>query len=440
MHKLLQSVLIAILLTPLCVSAASRPNIIYIMADDLGYGDLGCYGQKQIPTPNIDRLAREGMRFTDHYSGHTVCRPSRLVLLTGRHSGHTAVSANSAFNLPANAETVTTLLHDAGYATGGIGKWALGTPGTSGVPSRQGFDFWFGYLDQGDAHNYYPEYLFRNEKKVTLDGNRIGNQKRVSVERKTYAHDLMTDAALDFIRSHAKQPFLLQAHYTIPHANNEGGRATGNGLEIPDYGMFSDRDWPETEKGFAAMVHRLDTDVGRIVGLVNELGLTDRTLILFTSDNGPHQEGGHRVPFFDSNGPLRGLKRDLYEGGIRVPLIARWPGHVKAGTTSDHPSAFWDFLPTACELAGVAIPEGIDGISYAPELTGTTQPRHDVLYWQYRSKTAVRQENWKLVRTANDQPWQLYDLARDIGEQTDIASKHPEVVKKLAAKAEHESH
>lgn len=416
-------------------AAETRPNIIYIMADDLGYGDLGCYGQSVIPTPHIDRLAAEGLKFTDHYSGHTVCRPSRLVLLTGRHSGHTPISANSAYTLPAGARTVTTLLHDAGYATGGIGKWALGTPGTSGVPTRQGFDLWFGYLDQGEAHNYFPEILYRNNEKVVLAGNRLGSQQRVSVERKTYAHDLLTDAALSFIREHADQPFFLQAHYTIPHANNEGGRATGNGLEIPDHGIFADRDWPETEKGFAAMVHRLDADVGRIVSLLAELGIENRTLILFTSDNGPHQEGGHLMEFFNSNGPLRGYKRDLYEGGIRVPLIACWPGTIKAGGVTAHPSAFWDFLPTACELADVDPPTDIDGISYVPTLLGKEQRQHDTLYWQYLKKTALRQGRWKLVRTDPGKPWELYDLSVDVGEQRNLAASHPELVRELAAKA-----
>lgn len=401
------------------------------MADDLGYGDLGCFGQRQISTPNIDRLAAEGMRFTDHYSGHTVCRPSRLVLLTGRHSGNTAISSNSGYVLPPRARTVTSMLKSAGYATGGIGKWALGAPDTTGRPSKQGFDFWFGYLDQGDAHNYYPEYLWRNEEKVPLPGNKIGKQKRVSVARTTYSHDLMTDAALEFVRCHADQPFFLQAHYTIPHANNEGGRATGDGLEVPDYGDYSDRDWPTTEKGFAAMVSRLDRDVGRIVQLLKELGIDDQTVVMFTSDNGPHQEGGHKVEYFNSSGPLRGFKRDLYEGGIRVPLIVRWPGTVRAGTSSNHPSAFWDFLPTACELAGISLPSDIDGISFVPTLLGREQPAHEYLYWQYTGKTAVRAEQWKAVVPKTSAGIELYDLSKDVGEERNVADQHPDVVARM---------
>lgn len=409
----------------------ARPNIIYIMADDLGYGDLSCYGQSRFQTPNIDRMAAEGLLFTDHYSGHTVCRPSRLVLLTGRHSGNTAISSNSQFVLPRNAVTVTSLLQNAGYATGGIGKWALGGPDTSGAPSCQGFDFWYGYLDQGDAHNFYPEYLWRNEIKETLPGNVVGDKKRVSIKRTTWSHDLMTGAALDFIRDNADRPFFLQAHYTVPHANNEGGRATGNGLEVPDYGDFADRDWPETEKGFAAMIARLDRDVGRLIGLLQELKIDENTVVFFTSDNGPHQEGGHQVEFFNSNGALRGLKRDLYEGGIRVPLIVRWPGQIEGSRTTSHPSAFWDFLPTACELAGVEPPASIDGISFVPTLLGEDQSAHDFLYWQYGAKVAVRRKDWKLVRSAAGRPPELYRLSTDTGEQHNVAALHPDVVTEL---------
>jgi uncharacterized sulfatase len=414
-----------------------KPNIIYIMADDLGYGDLGCYGQKVIKTPNIDRLAREGIRFTDHYSGHTVCRPSRLVLLTGRHSGHTAISANAPFKLQPGARTVTTLLKKAGYATGGVGKWALGGADSTGAPSKQGFDFWFGYLDQGNAHNFYPEYLWKNEKRFPLAGNVVGDKKRVSVKRTTYAHDLLTEEALEFIRANATRPFCLQAHYTIPHANNEGGRATGNGLEVPNPGIYANRDWPATEKGFAAMIGRLDGDVGRLVALLKELGIERKTLVIFTSDNGPHQEGGHKMEFFDSNGPLRGYKRDFYEGGIRVPMIACWPGQIRPGTVSNHPSAFWDFLPTACELAGVAVPQDIDGISYRAAMLGLDgQRRHEYLYWQAGlkgrlSKIAIRQGNWKGVRIGSDKPLELYNLATDIGEQKNLAAAEPAIVKRL---------
>jgi len=423
---------VALLSVPVAgAEPAQKPNLVFILADDLGYGDLGCYGQETIATPNLDRLAAEGMRFTDHYAGSTVCRPSRLVLLTGYHTGHTPISSNAQYWLTPEDLTVTELLKQAGYATGGIGKWALGIPGSTGMPHKQHFDLWVGYLDQGEAHNYYPEYLWRNDRKLPLEGNVVGDKARVSIERTTYSHDVMTDAALEFIGRHARRPFFLQAHYTIPHANNEGGRATGNGMAVPDHGVYRDRDWPETEKGFAAMVARLDGDVGRIIALLRELGIERKTLVLFTSDNGPHQEGGHKLEFFDSGGPLRGFKRDLYEGGIRVPMIAWWPGRVEPGSVSDHPSAFWDFLPTACELAGVDPPQGIDGISYLPELLGKAQKKHEHLYWQYRGKEAVRKGRWKAVRLGPRKPIELYDLDADLGEQKDVAGEHPEIVAEL---------
>lgn len=415
--------------------SADRPNIVVIMPDDLGYGDLGCYGQQQIRTPNIDRLAAEGMKFTDHYAGHTVCRPSRLVLLTGLHSGHTAVSSNAQYVLPEGARTVTSILQDAGYATGGVGKWALGTPGSSGVPSQQGFDFWYGYLDQGNAHNFFPEFLWRNEVKELLPGNRVSSP-RVSDQRVTWSHDLMADAALEFIRANADRPFFLQAHFTVPHANNEGGRATGDGMEVPDWGEFSGRDWPSPEKGFAAMISRLDRDVGKIMALLKELRIDDNTIVFFTSDNGPHQEGGHNMEFFNSNGELRGFKRDLYEGGIRVPMIVRWPGHISPGTTTDHPSAFWDFLPTACELAGVEPPSGIDGISCVPTLLGQEQQVHKHLYWQYGHKRGIRRGHWKAVRSGVGKPFELYDLSKDLSETTDLAQEHPDVVAEMTTIAD----
>lgn len=413
------------------VADEKRPNIIFVMSDDLGYGDLGCYGQKVIRTPHLDQMAKEGMRFTDFYTGNTVCRPSRLVLWTGQHAGHTAINSNAGYVLKPKDVTVAKLLKKAGYQTGGVGKWSLGNTENSGHPNRQGFDFWFGYLDQGAAHNYYPEFLWRNDEKVTLAGNKLGNNKRVSVVRKTYSHDVMTDEAFGFIRRSASagKPFLLHIHWTIPHANNEGGRATGNGMEVPDYGPYADQDWPGPEKGQAAMITRMDRDMGRLFDLLKELKIDENTLVLFTSDNGPHQEGGHKVEFFDSNGPLRGYKRDLYEGGIRVPLIARWPGQVKAGTVSDHAAAFWDFLPTACELAGIEPPETTDGISFLPELKGQKQQDHEYLFWAYRDKRAVRFGNWKAVRNGKNKPPELYNLVTDISENNDVADLHPELAK-----------
>ena len=417
--------------------AGEKPNIIYIMADDLGYGDLGCYGQERVRTPHIDELAAGGMKFTDHYAGNTVCRPSRLVLRMGLHTGHTPISDNSAYHLKPDDRTTAKLLSKAGYAVGGVGKWALGGPETSGAPHRQGLDFWFGYLDQTAAHNYWPEFLWLNDERVPLanevdyaDRGYAKGRSGVATHKEDYSHDLMTAAALRWIRQHKDEPFFFQAHYTIPHANNQAGK---RGMEVPSYGPYAEKDWPEQEKGFAAMITRLDGDVGRIVALLEELGIAENTLILFTSDNGPHREGGHDPDFFNSNGPLRGIKRDLYEGGIRVPMIAYWPGRIEPGSTTDHPSAFWDFLPTACELAGIAPPENIDGISYLPTLLGRTnqQKAHDHLYWEFKGKRAVRKGEWKAVRPAADAPVELYNLEEDHGEEPDVSDEHPDIVARM---------
>lgn len=418
-------------------SVPAKPNIIFIMADDLGYGDLGCFGQSTIKTPNLDRLAEEGMRLTSFYAGNTVCRPSRLSLWTGYHMGHTAIASNARYDFKASDVTVPELLKQAGYVTGGVGKWAMGGLGTSGHPNLNGFDFWMGYLDQGEAHNYYPTHLWRNRDKYPLSGNVLsdasGARGRVSSTRTTYAHDEMTEQALDFIRRHHESPFLFHAHWTIPHANNEGGRVTGDGMEVPDYGVYNDREWPSTAKGQAAMITRLDRDVGRLIQALRDLKIERRTLVIFTSDNGPHSEGGHKHEFFDANGPLRGFKRDLYEGGIRVPTIAWWPGVIKPGVSSDEALGFWDFLPTACQLAGAETPIGIDGLSFVPTLLGQTQKSHDYLFWKYGAKTALRQGRWKLVRTASNRPSELYNLEVDIGETTDLAASHPGRVKELEA-------
>ncbi|QDT04654.1 Arylsulfatase [Rubripirellula lacrimiformis] len=443
--------------------AADRlPNIIYIMTDDLGYGDLGCYGQDVIQTPNLDQMAAQGIRFTDHYSGHTVCRPSRLVLWTGQHVGHTGLIGNRARNLSGMESTVAQRLKTAGYATGGVGKWALGHVDTPeqidnpGHPNHNGFDMWMGYMNQSNAHNYYPPFLWRNKTQVPLVGNVLMESAeakgRVSSERVVYSHDVMTEAALDFVRDHADDPFLLNIHWTIPHANNEGGRVTGDGMEVPSHGIYADRDWPSPEKGFAAMISKMDQDVGRLFDLLDELGLDEDTLVIFTSDNGPHSEGSHTHEYFDSNGPLRGYKRSLHDGGIRVPMIARWPGKIQAGRVTDLPSANWDFLPTACELAGIDRTDdatAIDGISYLPTLLGSdaAQDRHAYLYWasqEGQTSVAVRYRNWKLVKYAAGKArrngpdttaggWRLYDLTKDIGENDDVSDQHPEIVQEIKA-------
>ncbi|QDU92676.1 arylsulfatase [Lignipirellula cremea] len=426
----------------------ARPNIIYIMVDDLGYGDLGCFGQKEIKTPHLDQMAAQGMRFTDHYAGHTVCRPSRLVLWTGQHVGHTQLIGNRSRSLTGQEATVARLLHDTGYATGGVGKWALGNVDkpaeidNPGHPNQNGFDYWFGYLNQSNAHNYYPTFLWENDKQVELPGNVIDKRPegrgRVASVKKSYSHDFMTTAAFDFIRRNQKQPFLLHIHWTIPHANNEGGRLLGDGMEVPSYGIYADRDWPNPEKGFAAMITHMDADVGRLLELLKELNLDDNTLVIFTSDNGPHNEGGHDHAFFDSNGPLQGFKRSMHEGGYRVPMIARWPGKIKAGSVSALPSGGYDFLPTACELAGAKPPAAIDGLSYLPTLLGENdrQEQHEYLYCassEGATSVGVRYGKWKLVRyrSKSEKPpgdWRLYDLETDLGEEQNVAADHPEIV------------
>jgi len=349
------------------IARPDQPNIIFILADDLGYGDLGCYGQQVIQTPNIDRMAAEGMLFTDAYAGSTVCAPSRCSLMTGLHTGHAYVRGNreskpmGQLPLPEGTVTISTLLKSRGYQTGLIGKWGLGGPGSSGAPNNQGFDYFFGYLCQRHAHNYYPEFLFRNAERVPLANEVAGDRADgagVATEKVEYSHDLFVDEALQFVERHRYEPFFLYLALTIPHANNEAGRA---GMEVPSYGPYADADWPEPQKGHAAMITRMDGDVGRLLDKLKDLGIDGDTLVLFTSDNGPHREGGADPAFFHSSGPLRGIKRDLYEGGVRVPLIARWPGRVPAGSGTDHVCAFWDFLPTFCDLAGAIPPDDSDG-------------------------------------------------------------------------------
>ncbi len=435
-------VICAFVQTSQAAEVDQKPNLIYIMADDLGYGDLGCFGQKVIQTPHLDKLAAQGMKLTSYYAGDTVCRPSRLVLWTGKHAGHTPIDSNANYVFKRSDVTVAELLKKAGYTTGGVGKWAMGRPGSTGEPTKNGFDFWMGYLDQSEAHNYYPTHLWRNGKKFPLKGNVIGDypngRGRVSSKRVTYSHDVMTDQMLEFIRENHSGPFLMHVHWTLPHANNEGGRAVKNGMEVPDYGIYANRDWPDVEKGEAAMITRMDRDVGRLISLLRELKIDQNTLVFFTSDNGPHNEGGHKHEYFDANGPLRGFKRDLYEGGIRAPTIAWWPGKIQPGSTSDEPLAAYDWLPTACQLAGARPPKDIDGISFVPTLLGKPQRHHEYLFWSYGDKKAVRKTQWKAVVPGKNKPLELYDLNQDIGEQQNIADKHPEIVaemKKIIAEA-----
>ena len=406
-----------------------RPNIIFILADDLGYGDLGCYGQKKIKTPNLDKMAADGIRFTQCYAGSTVCAPSRSSLMTGQHTGHTRIRGNQAYPLQPEDVTVAQVLKDSGYRTGAIGKWALGLTNTTGVPWKKGFDEFFGFISQTHAHDYYPTNIWRNEQMLWIDQN-TNNQKRV------YIHDHFTIAATNFIHTNRNAAFFLYLAYTIPHTHNELGRKTGNGMEVPSDEPYSKEDWPQPEKNKAAMITRMDRDVGTVLAMLKSHNLETNTLVFFTSDNGPHKEGGPDPVFFQSAGPLRGIKRDLYEGGIRVPMIVRWTGTVRSGQVSDFPWAFWDFLPTAAEIGGVKdkIPPNIDGQSVLPTLLGKSQRPHEFLYWEFHekgSKQAVRAGNWKAVRHAIDKPIELYDLKTDLGETNNVASSHPDVAARI---------
>lgn len=425
-----------------------KPNIIYILADDLGYGDLGSYGQTNFETPNLDKMAAEGMMFTQHYSGSTVCAPSRCVLMTGLHTGHAKIRANSKLPLSEEDVTVGNLLQDAGYKTGIIGKWGLGELNTTGFPGKQGFDYFYGYLDQVRAHSFYPDYLWRNSEKVPLNNEvvyvqegKLEGRGSAAVEKNEYSHDLFTADALNFVEESADEPFFLYLAYTIPHTNNEYWVIDDeHGMEVPDYGIYESKDWPNAQKGLAAMITRMDRDIGKIKEKLEELGINKNTLVIFTSDNGPHSEGGNDPKFFNSSGGLRGQKRDLYEGGIRMPMIAYWPETIKPGQTTDHISAHWDFLPTACDLAGIEAPDNIDGISFLPELLGEEQAEHKALYWEFNLPNkggvqAVRKGKWKLVKLDVLDPSktrvELYNLENDPAEQQDISEQYPEVLAEM---------
>jgi len=406
------------------LAQAQKPNIVFILADDLGYGDLGCYWQKEIATPHLDALAADGMRFTQSYAGSTVCAPSRCCLMTGVHTGHARIRGNGP-DIPLRPEdrTIPEILKETGYRTGMFGKWSLGSIHTTGYPTRKGFDEWFGFFNQTHAHTYYPEILLDGDKDVIIRGN-LGRKKKTA-----YAPDLFRERALQFLAKAGTQPFFLYYPMTIPHANNELGAETGNGLEVPEDAPYSSKSWPQVEKNFAAMVTRMDRDIGALLAKLKETGADKNTLVLFSSDNGPHKEGGHSPDFFHSSGPLRGFKRALYDGGIRVPLIARWPGRIKPGSVNDHVCAFWDYLPTLADVAGAATPKGIDGISFLPALLGQPQPKHEYLYWEFHEQgftQALRSGDWKLVGK------ELFDLKSDIGEKTDVAAKHPDVAARLS--------
>ena len=425
------------------------PNIVFILADDLGYGDVGCLGQQKIPTPNIDRLAAQGKLFTQHYAGSPVSAPSRSCLVTGQHTGHTPIRGNKEYSgegqqpLPEDTYTVFRLFKEHGYTTGVFGKWGLGAPQTVGAPNAQGVDEFFGYNCQRLAHSYYPYHLWHNTEKVMLEENS-------GMSEGAYAPYLIHEAALQFIEQNRRNPFFLWYTTTIPHAElrlpaSEIDKFVGRpelATEKPFHGCDSGPAYKNGGYGsqehphaaYAAMVALLDRQVGELCDRIDSLGLADNTLIVFSSDNGPHREGGADPEFFNSNGRLRGFKRDLYEGGIRVPFIVRWPGVVEAGSRTGHVSAFWDFLPTVAELLDAAVPVPIDGISYLPTLTGKgVQREHDYLYWEFHEiggRQAVRQGDWKAIRynVSKDGGIRLYHLADDIRETRDRAAEYPRKV------------
>ena len=411
---------------PLMVSAQEqKPNVIYILADDLGYGDVGYNGQELIETPELDKLAHNGMRFTNHYCGNAVCAPSRASLLMGQHPGHAYIRSNSPgypdgqTPIPADSETLGKLMQRAGYKTACIGKWGLGGFHDKGNPNKQGFDYFYGYTDQVLAHNYYPKYLWQNGKKQFLDN---GNGKQ-----NDYSHDLFTEKAISFIKQNKNEPFFLYLAYTIPHLK----------LQVPDLAQYKDKEWPENMKIQAAMISRMSRDVGVIAELLESLGLDKNTLIMFNSDNGAHGKAGTEA-FFKPSGKLRGIKRMMYDGGIRSPMFAHWPGTIEAGSVSKHISAFWDMLPTFSELTGEPINGCTDGISMLPTLLGydVKQKKHEFLYWELyegRPNSAVRFGKWKAVVKDRRKGLnlELYDIEKDKAEQFDLSLQHPEVIVKI---------
>ncbi len=435
------------------LNAQQKPNIVYILADDLGYGDLSCYGQKHFKTPNIDKLANQGMLFTQHYAGCTVCAPSRSSLMTGLTTGHTPIRGNKSWKpegqYPLAAETFTLaeMLKEAGYTTGAFGKWGLGSPGSEGDPNKQGFDQFYGYNCQSLAHNYYPDHLWDNQTKIILEGNS-------GIQSKDYAPALIHQHALQFIEKNKDNPFFLFYPTTIPHAeltapeenmkefrgkflpekSYKGAEPGSEGFRTGPYGSQM-----EVHAAFAAMVTLLDRQVGEIVARLKELGLDKNTIIVFSSDNGPHIEGGADPDYFDSNGPFKGYKRDLYEGGIREPMIVSWPNKIAAGSKSDLISAFWDVMPTLADIIGVKAPEKIDGISFLPTLLGKPgQKTHDSMYWEFHEnngRQAVRKGDWKLIRYNVSIPekitTELYNLKTDLGEETNVASENPKIVQEM---------
>ncbi|MBD0402012.1 arylsulfatase [Flammeovirga sp. EKP202] len=442
-------------------SLTKQPNIVFILVDDAGWGDFSCYGQEKFTTPNIDALAQSGMKFNSHYAGSTVCAPSRSTLMTGLHTGHSPIRGNKEVKpegqvpIPADIASLPKMMQSKGYKTGMFGKWGLGYPGSEGAPNNQGFDEFYGYNCQRLAHTYYPLYLRHNGEKVMLEGNEEGGQKE-------YTHHLIHDQALNFIDENKDEPFFLYLPYTIPHAEvvapedsifqhykevyPKGKPYVNKRNHNPNLtheqrfmmGTYADQEYPRA--AFATMMHHLDISVGEIMDKLKEHGLDENTIIFFSSDNGPHSAGGADPKFFNSNGPFRGIKRDLYEGGIRVPMIVSWPNVIKKNTETDHPSAFWDVFPTLADIVRADIEEkaNIDGISFLPTLLGEDQKqeKHDYFYWEFHERggsRAIRIGDWKIVQNKLKQKAkskiEVYHLPSDPGEENDVAAENPEIVK-----------
>jgi arylsulfatase A len=451
--------------------APPKPNVIFILADDLGYGDLGCYGQTKIRTPNLDRLASQGMRFTQHYAGNAVCAPSRCVLMTGKHPGHAFIRDNretkpeGQYPIPAETITLAKVFKQQGYATGAFGKWGLGGPGSTGEPLKQGFDRFFGYNCQRVAHNYYPTYLWDDGHRIQLNNPDFSAHQKLPADAdpkdpasyarytgKDYAPDLIMEQARRFVRDHKGDPFFLYVPTTVPHL----------ALQVPEDSVVEYRGkWPDPpydgsrdylpnfspRAAYAAMITRMDREIGRLLDVVTELGLDQNTIVIFTSDNGPlyDQLGGTDADFFQSAGPLRGYKGSLYEGGYREPLIVRWPGRIAAGGTSERVTGFEDWMPTLLELtgAGAATPHDIDGISFAATLRGQVQPERPFFYREfpgYGGQQSIRVGDWVAIRQklsatkANPKPvvkTELYNLKEDLGEKKDVAAEHPDIVERM---------
>lgn len=443
---------LAIFFTQLALAQQNRkPNIVFILADDLGYGDIEPYGQKLIQTPNLNRLAKEGMKYTQFYAGTSVCAPSRSSLMTGQHTGHTPIRGNKEVMpegqapIPGSTVTIAEMMKSAGYTTGLFGKWGLGFPGSEGDPMKHGIDQFFGYNCQREAHRYYPTHLWNNTTRIDLQGNDH------LLKPVTYSPELIQQKALQFIDDNKAKPFMIFLTYNLPHAEllvpddslfqMYKGKFPEKPYHGDDYGSKANTagyvSQPYPHATFAAMVTRLDMYVGQVMNKLKALGLDDNTLIIFTSDNGPHFEGGADPEFFNGGGGLRGEKRDLYEGGIREPFIVKWPGKVKAGTTNNYAGGFWDVLPTLAQIVNKPVPASIDGISFLASMTGKKQKAHDYLYWEFHEsggRQAVRFDEWKCIRLNVDDPAktivELYDLSNDREEKNNIAEQHKDVVEK----------